>query len=136
MGKKKPLLKTVPFEFVIDALAKADPRTRAMFGCTAVYLGDRITFILRDRADSVADNGVWFATTGEHHESLRRDFPTLRSIRVFQESPDQETGWQVLPADADGFEADALKACRLALRGDLRIGKVPARRAARRRKKK
>ena len=88
MGKKKPLLKTVPFEFVIDALAKADPRTRAMFGCTAVY-GDRITFILRDRADSVADNGVWFATTGEHRESCagifrrcaRSGFSRSRRIR-------------------------------------------------------
>jgi hypothetical protein len=71
---------------------------------------------------------VWLATTEEHHESLRREFPNMRSIQAFG---NKVTGWQVLPADALDFEEAALRACELIAAGDPRIGKVPgARRAA------
>jgi len=30
-------------------------------------------------------NGVWLATTEEHHESLRREFRNMRSIQVLGE---------------------------------------------------
>ena len=72
--------KVVPHEFVLDALASLSPWTRPMFGCLAVYVEEQIVLILRDRRDSRADNGVWLATTAEHHASLRREFPTMRSI--------------------------------------------------------
>jgi hypothetical protein len=65
---------------------------------------------------------VWLATTNDHHDSLRREFPNMRSIQVLGK-PD--TGWQVLPADAADFEAAAQRACDLVLAGDARIGKVP-----------
>jgi len=112
----------VPFAFVLDALAALEPWTRPMFGCTAVYVGDRILMILREKAASPEDNGVWLATTREHHASLQRDFPGMRSIGVLGKAV---TGWQVLPAEADDFEEAALRACALALRGDPRIGKIP-----------
>ncbi|HUN70847.1 MAG TPA: hypothetical protein VMU52_00955 [Steroidobacteraceae bacterium] len=121
--------KPVPHEFVLHEIASLSPETRQMFGCLAVYVGDRIVLILRDKRQSPADNGVWLATTLEHHASLRRDFPQMRSIRVFGKEPTQ---WQVLPADDDDFEAAARRACRLLLAGDPRIGKVPEARAARR----
>jgi len=99
-----------------------------MFGCLAVYVGDKIVLILRDKREPDADNGVWLATTEEHHESLRREFPNMRSIRVFGK---KVTGWQVLPADAADFEETALRACELVAARDPRIGKVPkARRAS------
>jgi hypothetical protein len=98
-----------------------------MFGCLAVYVQDRIVLILRDKPTSTADNGVWLATTEEHHKSLRREFPNMRSIRVLGKPV---TGWQVLPADAPDFEATALRACELILAGDPRIGKVPGERRA------
>jgi hypothetical protein len=124
--------KTVPHEFVLDALAALSPHTRSMFGCLAVYVGDKIVLILRDRRDATADNGVWLATTVEHHESLRRSFPNMRSIQVFQK---EVTDWQVLPVDAPDFEESAVAACDLILAGDARIGKVPgARRASRARR--
>jgi hypothetical protein len=113
--------KKVPYAFVLDALARGEPYTKPMFGCTGVYVGDRIVVILREKEVSKADNGVWLATTHEHHDSLRAVFPSLRSIRVFGDS----TGWQNLPAEADDFEEAALRACQLILRGDPRIGKVP-----------
>ena len=114
--------KPIPHEFVLDALAPLSPETRPMFGCVAVYVADKIIFALRDKPESQSDNGVWLATTLEHHESLRREFPTMRSIRVLGK---KVTGWQVLPADAPDFETAAMRACELVLAGDTRIGKVP-----------
>ncbi|HEV2703597.1 MAG TPA: hypothetical protein VGV09_18370 [Steroidobacteraceae bacterium] len=119
--------KTVPHEFVLDALASLAPSTRPMFGCLAVYIEDKIVLILRDRQDSPRDNGVWLATTAEHHASLQHDFPSMRSIEVFGQ---ETTHWQVLPADAPDFEAAALRACALISARDPRIGKVPRRRKA------
>lgn len=115
--------KAPPFEFVLDALSSLSPRTRPMFGCLAVYVGTKIVLILRDKQGPHPDNGVWLATTREHHESLRRDFPNMRSIEVLGKDV---TGWQVLAADAPDFEEAALRACDLVLARDPRIGKVPA----------
>ena len=126
--KRKP----VPHEFVLDAIASLSPRTRSMFGCLALYVQDKIVLILRDKPDPKADNGVWLATTEEHHESLRRDFPSMRSIQVLGK---KVTGWQVLPADAPNFEEAALRACELLLAGDPRIGNVPGKRRAKAAKK-
>ncbi len=114
--------KAVPHEFVLDALASLSPWTRSMFGCLAVYVQDKIVVILRDKRDGTADNGVWLATTAEHHESLGREFPNMRSIRVLGK---KVTGWQVLPVDAPDFEESALRACELIMAGDPRIGKIP-----------
>jgi hypothetical protein len=33
--------------------------------------------ILRDKRENTKDNGVWLATTEQHHESLRREFPNM-----------------------------------------------------------
>jgi hypothetical protein len=107
---------------VLERLAPAKPYTKPMFGSLAVYVGEKIVFILRRRDSSPVDNGVWVATTEEHHESLRRDFPNLRSIAVFGGGV---TGWQVLAEDTDDFESAVESACELVLKGDTRIGKVP-----------
>jgi len=112
----------VPHEFVLEAIAALRPRTRPIFGCLAVYIGEQIVLILRDKPADNRDNGVWLATTKAHHESLRREFPHLRSIQLF--TP-EVTGWQVLPADAEDFEEAALRACQLIAARDPRIGKVP-----------
>jgi len=119
--------KAAPFEFVLDALAPIRPRTNPMFGCLAVYVGEEIVFILRDKRKPPADDGVWLATTGQHHESLRREFPNMRSLQLFKTAM---TSWQVLPADAPDFEETALRACELVLARDPRIGKIPRSRRA------
>ncbi|HUJ30509.1 MAG TPA: hypothetical protein VLY23_04470 [Candidatus Acidoferrum sp.] len=126
--------KRVPHEFVLDALAVASPWTRPMFGCLAVYVEEKIVLVLRDKPDgAAADNGVWLATTIEHHESLRREFPNMRSIQVLGK---EVTGWQVLPVDSPDFEESALRACELIIARDPRIGKVPGARRASARKTK
>jgi hypothetical protein len=117
--------KSTPFEFVLEALHPLSPRTRPMFGCLAVYIGERIVLFLRDKSTSPADNGVWLATTETHHASLRRLFPGMRSIQVFGK---EVTSWQVLPSDAPDFEESALRACELILARDQRIGKLPNKR--------
>jgi hypothetical protein len=114
--------KVLPYEFVLDALAPLSIETRSMFGCLAVYVKDKIVLILRDKHSETADNGVWLATTHEHHDSLRREFPNMRSIQLLGK---ETTGWQVLPADAPDFEEAAMHACELIVDRDLRIGKVP-----------
>ena len=114
--------KAVPHEFVLEAIAALSPTTRSMFGCLAVYIGSKIVLILRDKPGADPDNGVWLATTKEHHESLGREFPHLRSIQVFG---GEVTGWQVLHADAPDFEEAAIHACELVVARDPRIGKVP-----------
>lgn len=114
--------KAPPYEFVLDAIAPLAPWTRPMFGCLAVYVKEKIVLILRDKHDGTQDNGVWLATTVEHHESLRREFPNMRSIQVLGK---EVTGWQVLPADAPDFEEAALRACELIIAEDPRIGKIP-----------
>lgn len=120
---------TLPYEFVLEAIASLSPYTRPMFGCTAVYVDDKIVLILRDKPNHTADNGVWLATTEEHHASLRREFPHMRSIGVLGKPV---TGWQILPADSPDFEQSTLRACELVLARDPRIGKIPgARRVSR-----
>ena len=116
----------IPFDFVLDELRDLRPRTRPLFSATAVYVGPQIVFALRDgKPDD--DNGVWVATTVEHHASLRRDLTSLRSIGVLGA---EVTGWQIIPVDSDDFEEDVVAACRLVRARDPRIGKVPKPRRA------
>jgi hypothetical protein len=117
--------KPPPHAFVLEALADLSPMTRPMFGCLAVYVGEKIVLILRDKRDGGTDDGVWIATTEEHHESLRQEFPNMRSIEVLGKDV---TGWQVLPIHSADFESSALRACDLIAQGDPRIGKVPKKR--------
>ena len=113
--------KKVPFGFVLDELASLSPTTRPMFGCTAVYVGEKIVLILRDKDDG--DSGVWVATARAHHDALRGEIPSLRSIAIFGPG---ESNWQNLPADDPRFEDDVLWVCASILAGDERIGRVPA----------
>jgi len=114
--------KKIPFEFVLEELDRLHPRVKPMFGCYAVYVGEKMVLILRNRQDHSDDNGVWLAIPKEHHPSLKKEFPCLRSIRLLGTA---ETVWQNIPVDADDFEELVLKTCGLILKGDLRIGKVP-----------
>ncbi|HEX4923921.1 MAG TPA: hypothetical protein VFV50_07540 [Bdellovibrionales bacterium] len=119
--------RAIPFEFVLEALEPLKPHTKPMFGWTGVYSGNTILFILADGARGGADRGVWVATTSEHHESLKQELPSMRSLIKFGPGP---TAWQVLPADGEAFEDEVLRACELVLRGDARIGKIPKSRLA------
>ena len=115
--------KRIPFDFVLDELGSLDFETKPLFGCTAVYVGERIVLALRDKRAGDGDDGVWIATTTPHHEALRPLLPSMRSIGVLGSGV---TGWQVLPSASPTFEEDVLAACALIRAGDPRIGKIPA----------
>jgi hypothetical protein len=125
--------KAIPHRFVLEAIAALSPRTRPMFGCLAIYVGEKIVLIVRDKPTHTADNGVWLATTEDQHAALRPDFPNMRSVGLLGKNV---TGWQVLPSEAPDFEESALHACDLVVAGDPRIGKVPGARRSTRKKKK
>lgn len=121
-GFSEKRAKPAPYQFVLDCLEPLSPTTRSMFGNLAVYVGEKIVFLLRYRSNRTEDNGVWVATTPEHHASLRIQLPSLRSICLLGTGV---TGWQVIPQDAPTFEEVATIACELVLKRDPRIGKVP-----------
>ena len=97
-----------------------------MFGCHAVYAGDKIVLVLRNRPDHIEANGVWVATKKEFHDSLKKDLPSLRSVYLLSDGV-SETNWQMIPLESDSFEEEVTKACELILEGDKRIGNVPKR---------
>src|SRR5580692_9869596 len=127
------------FPFVLeelqDSILAPRVRTRAMFGSHAVYVDERIIFILRQKDDpkTLRDNGVWVATQPDRNESLLRNFPALRPIELFaKRGRTGFTGWLNLPDTDDSFEEAALSLCRLVIAGDPRIGKIPQSRSPRR----
>jgi len=112
----------IPFEFVLEELDRIQPRVKPMFGCYAIYVGEKLVLILRNRNDHPDDNGVWMAALHAYHASLKKEFPCMRSVQLLGSA---ESVWQNIPVDEDDFEELVLKACRLILKGDVRIGKIP-----------
>lgn len=119
MTKQK---KPIPFEFILDYLFPFVPEIKPMFGSFAFYNGKKIVLIVRDKKDDPEMNGVWVATSKEHHESLRKELPSLSSIPLLGKG---ETNWQLIPAGADDFEAAVIHVCELVKKGDKRIGTIP-----------
>ena len=130
-----PYSKKMPFAFVLDYLLSLAPVVKPMFGCYSVYLGEKIMLILRNRKDHPDCNGVWLATSREAHQSLKKDFPSMRSISIFTDGT-AETTWQMHPLDADDFESSVIKACEFILQGDERIGRIPKQKKSKKRKQK
>jgi len=124
---------SIPFDFVLEQLYSVNVEIRPMFGCFALYVHNKIVLILRKRNTSTKDNGVWLATSKEHHASLKRTFHSMRSIKVLG---GKESNWQNLPSDADDFEEMAIKACEMILHGDKRIGRETRNRTAKKVAKK
>lgn len=93
-----------------------------MFGCHALYRGEKIILIVRQKPEHTEDNGVWVATSQEHHQSLKQVIPSLRTIHLFGTG---ESAWQNIPEDSDSFESDVFTACELIKKNDVRIGRVP-----------
>ncbi|MBS2023924.1 MAG: hypothetical protein JST92_16085 [Deltaproteobacteria bacterium] len=120
----------IPFEFVLDELAAVEPRTRRIFMATGVYVGEKIVFILNESEKYKQDHGVWIATGKEHHESLRKALPSMKNIDLLG----KDTHWQNLPSSGPDFEREVARACALVVAGDPRIGRVPQRVKARKKR--
>jgi hypothetical protein len=119
----------VAYPFVLDAMAELAPTTRPLFGSTAVYVGERVFFILRKKGD--ADDGVWVAFDEEREADAIAALPRLSKIRRLP----NVRSWRKLAANGPHFEDDVLEACRLAGEPDGPLGKIPVRQKAKRPKK-
>jgi hypothetical protein len=116
----------VPFPFLFENLSPINVTVKSFFGCHAICVDDKILLAMRQKKEYVRDNGVWIATAPEHHASLRTVFPSMRSIELFGDPP---SSWQNLPLDSDDFEESVNILCRLILKSDPRIGRIPKKRA-------
>ena len=98
-----------------------------MFGGHAIYIADKVFFMLRNADKTPRDNGLWviFADGFEPVKdlpSLRKEFPSLRSIHLLHGAIKH---WFLLPADGGDFESEALQACERVQARDPRFGRVP-----------
>ena len=116
--------KNIPFEFVFDHLLPIEVTVKPMFGMFAVYGGEKILLILRDRKNHPGTNGVWIATGHEYYKSLKKDLPSMCSIATYS-NDNFVTGWQMIPAEAKDFEMAVTRICEFIVRRDPRIGKIP-----------
>jgi|SRR5579859_398833 len=121
--KRKP----IPYPFILEALAPLNPEVRPMFSGHAVYIQDKIVFMLRDHLKSPQDNGLWLVFSEDFDEShdpksLRNEFPSIRPIQLLG---GKIKHWLLLPSDTGDFESSALRACDLALAHDPRLGRIP-----------
>jgi hypothetical protein len=118
----KNIRNPIPYKFVLDELFTLNPHTKPMFGCHAVYVNNKLVLLLRQKEAHPADNGVWVATSHIHHESLRKEFPNLRTIGLFGSST---SSWQNIAEDSPDFEESVIQVCALILKNDPRIGALP-----------
>ena len=124
--------KKIPFDFILDLLSPLSSRrgvggevvVKPMFGCHAIYAEAKIMLIVRKKEDHTDANGVWIATGKEHHASLKKELPSMKSVYILSNGKN-ETGWQMIHEDADDFEEAVTKICEMILKGDVRIGKIP-----------
>jgi hypothetical protein len=117
--------KKIPFDFILDELFSLDPVVKPMFGCHAIYVGEKIMLIVRDKAGVHEEsNGVWIATSFEHHPSLKKEFQSLLPVSILTVQG-RETAWQMLHKDDDNFETHVLKICNYIKKRDERFGKIP-----------
>lgn len=114
----------IPFPFILDQLSSLDIVIKPMFGCHAIYLRDKMMIILRQKEDHPDANGIWISTSKEHHESLKKELPSLQSVYILSNGKN-ETGTQMIHVDADDFESSANRICEMILKGDVRVGRVP-----------
>lgn len=115
----------IPFAFLLDHILRDDVVIKPMFGCFALYAGGKLCLFLVDRGEPLAkpdgetmDNGVHVATTVDHVDPLRREFPNAE-FRVLKDGK----VWMLIPSGNASFEQDVIKACELIDSHDPRIGR-------------
>lgn len=117
-------MEKIAFSFILDYLYPLEIRVSPMFGCHALYNHEKILLIVRDRPEHNESNGIWIATTFEHHASLEQDITCLHSVSILNDRK-RETAWRMIRSTDQDFEKNALKICELIKNGDMRIGKFP-----------
>ena len=112
--------KSIPFDFIVDALYGLNPVTKPMFGTTAVYVYGKIVLALRDNKKDPQTNDVWVAVDQLYHPELIQLIPSLTTFEIFGT---KTRNWLLLPSTAEDFEKEANLICELIKRNDKRIGR-------------
>ena len=111
--KKKPN----PFLWVVESLMdEPSYLEKPMFGCQACYLHGRLVLALTSGAEPW--NGLLIPTDHQFHESIRKDFKTVRQHPVLKK-------WLYLKEASEDFEtvaSDIVDAIRM---NDQRFGVEP-----------
>ena len=115
------MARTIPYDFILDYLPR-NVIVKQTFGMYYIYLDKKIVLILRKLSKNLNFNGIWIATTKEHHESLKLDIPAIAGF-VLDNGEMHDSGWQMIREDDDDFEASAIRVCELISHRDKRIGK-------------
>jgi hypothetical protein len=130
-GLAKPKRRSTPYPFIIEALAPLEPEVRPLFSGFAVYVGEKIMLMLRDNPKHPEDNGVWLVFSESANladPGIGKDFPSLRLINLLG---GKIAHWRLIPADSATFESEAMHACELLVKHDVRFGRIPQSRQAR-----
>jgi hypothetical protein len=115
------MAKLIPYDFVFDYLP-VHVIVKQMFGMHYIYLNKKIVLILRKAGKNENMNGIWVATSREHHQSLSDDVPAMKDF-VLDNGEMHDSNWRLIKEDDDDFEAAAIRICELISHGDKRIGK-------------
>jgi hypothetical protein len=113
--------KAVPYDFVFDYLP-GNVVAKRMFGMHYIYLDKKIMLILRKAVKNLGMNGVWVATSKEHHPSLELEVPAMAGF-MLDNGDRHESDWRLIKDDTEDFEEATIKVCELIAHGDKRIGK-------------
>lgn len=114
----------IPYNFVLDHLA-IDIVIKPMFGFYGIYTWGKLCLCLIRREKPLIrrekeplQKGVYIATTVDHINSLRTDFPAAE-FEILKEGK----VWVFVSEELPGFEAYVIRACDLINAGDPRIGR-------------
>ena len=107
----------MPHAFILDGLFPLEVRVKKMFGNYAIYVEDKIFLATRHHIHKPIDNGIWIGTSHQHHESLKKEFPSITNLRLYNIKK-----WLLLPEESDTFESTALHICDAIKSGDPRFG--------------
>lgn len=114
--------KQIPYDFILEELTGTDYDTKPMFGCTAIYVGDKIMLILRKKEEMDEDTGLWVCIPDEYTQEMKAKYPQLKGVSFFSA---EDSAWQCLHETNEDFEPLALEFCKMIKKGDPRIGRMP-----------
>ena len=114
--------KRVPYDFVLEELSGLDVHTRPMFGCMAVYVGDKIVLVLRKKEEMDLDTGIWVCIPDNYTMEMKAKFPILKGVTFFE---NENSAWQCLRETEEDFEELSLLFCKMIKKGAPRIGRIP-----------
>ncbi|HTR29605.1 MAG TPA: CocE/NonD family hydrolase [Puia sp.] len=113
----------IPFDFILDYLLRIETEVRPFFGMFAVYSGQKLLLMLRERNNEPEMNGIWIAV-GSGHAALKAEMPGLRPYPG-SDGGKKDNGWLQIHPDLDNFEQLAIRICELIVHRDPRIGRIP-----------